>query len=320
MSYSDGESSPRHERKPGPRVWHSQHEKILQRWGEQAACYRYMHHVAFSTFKKMNMRMTLPIIVISTVTGTANFAQDTFPEEWRDYVPAMIGALNLFAAILTTVLQFLKVSELMESHRVSSIHYGKLSRSIRLELTLPRTERAHDGSPFVDIMRGEYDRLIEQSPPVPAYVIKGFERKFPERLDDLETKFSRPDILFVRPIEMFDNSAERKKTAGVIKAFRKRVQDHRNAGTLHPPPGGDEQHNNLITELSALKGMGKVSERFGKPRIEELAAATVEMKEQQPSSPSAVVIEEVLEGLTQEVATPPGNTETVESDIEKGRP
>lgn len=322
MNLSDGEHSPRGEKKLGPRIWHSQHEKILQRWGEQAACYRYMHHVAFSTFKRMNMRMTLPIIVISTVTGTANFAQDTFPVQWQAYVPAAIGALNLFAAILTTILQFLKVSELMESHRVSSIHYGKLSRSIRLELTLPRTERAHDGSPFVDIMRGEYDRLIEQSPPVPAYVIKRFERKFPEKKDDVATKFSRPDILFVRPIDMFDNSAEKKKTDVVIKAFRKRVSEHRSAGTLKPPAGADEQHANLISELSTLKGMGKVSDRFGKkfPKVDpvEAAAATVEMEP--PISPSAIVVEQPLEVPPEEVATPPGSTETVEPGTETDHP
>ena len=322
MSYSDGESSPRHEKKPGPRIWHSQHEKILQRWGEQAACYRYMHHVAFSTFKKLNMRMTLPIIVISTVTGTANFAQDTFPVAWQAYVPAMIGALNLFAAILTTILQFLKVSELMESHRVSSIHYGKLSRSIRLELTLPRTERAHDGSPFVDIMRGEYDRLIEQSPPVPAYVIKRFERKFPEKKDDIATKFSRPDILFVRPIDMFDNSAEKKKTEGVIKAFRKRVSEHRMAGTLKPPAGTDDQHVNLISELSQLKGMAKVSDRFKKPPPPvEAVGVDVNLEEGSgTASPSAIVIEQSPGEIQVEVATPPGSTETAEPGTEKGRP
>jgi hypothetical protein len=169
-------------------------------------------------------------------------------------------------------------------------------------------------------MRGEYDRLIEQSPPVPAYVIKRFERKFPEKIDDAKTRFSRPDIMFVRPIDLFDSSAERKKTAGVIKAFRKRVQDHRMAGTLNPPLGGDEQHGNLITELSALKGMGKVSERFGKRGISELVAATVELEEEPPISPSAIVVEQPLEVPGEEVVTQPGSTETAGSDIEIGHP
>jgi hypothetical protein len=317
MTYSDGEHSPRGEKKIGPRIWHGQHEKILQRWGEQAACYRYMHYAAYTSFKNMNMRMTLPIIVISTVTGTANFAQETFPVSWQEYVPAAIGALNLFAAILTTVMQFLKVSELMESHRVSSVHYGKLSRSIRLELTLPRTERAHDGSPFVDIMRGEYDRLIEQSPPVPSYVVGKFEKKFPEKKDKPETAFSRPEILFVRPIEMFDNRVEKKKTDGVISAFRKRVNDHREAGTLRVPShSSDQQHASLISELSQLKGLGMVSDRVKNPSA--LAAVTVESE--QPSSPSEIVVEQIAGDRQPEVATPPGNTEMVGLGTERSHP
>lgn len=324
MSHSDGESSPRHERKPGPRVWHEQHEKILQRWGEQAACYRYMHYAAYSLFKRMNMQMTLPIIVISTVTGTANFAQETFPVSWQAYVPSAIGALNLAAAILTTIMQFLKVSELMESHRVSSIHYGKLSRSIRLELTLPRGERAHDGSPFVDIMRGEYDRLIEQSPPVPNGVVRAFENKFPEKTGVPETVFSRPDILFVRPIEMFDNQREKKKTEAVISAFRKRVSEHREAGTLRMPNGSsDRQHANLLSELAQLKGMGRVSDRVGKklqvPTLTELAAVSAG-ETAQPSSPSEIVIEQIGEDQPPEAVTPPGNTETAEPGIGKSHP
>lgn len=315
MTYSDGEHSPRAEKKVGPRIWHSQHEKILQRWGEQAACYRYMHYAAYTRFKSLNMRMTLPIIVISTVTGTANFAQETFPEDWQEYVPAAIGACNLFAAILTTVMQFLKVSELMESHRVSSVHYGKLSRSIRLELTLPRTERAHDGSPFVDIMRGEYDRLIEQSPPLPSGVVRLFERKFPVKTNVPDTFFSRPEILFVRPIDLFDNTLEKKKTDGVISAFRKRVSEHADSGTLRVPRLSSEtQHSNLMSELTELKGLGRVSDRVRRPPVlpplPVLAGVNVSSEETEATaSPTEIVVEQIVADQPEEVATPPGTTE-----------
>ena len=134
-----------------PKDWHSQQEVILKAWGEACSCFSYMHFKAYHLFKRMNFRFMLPIIVISTVTGTANFAQDTFPENIRHIVPAVVGGFNLFAAILTTVAQFLKVSERLESHRVTAIHYGKLARNIRLELNLPISERSHDGSNMVEI-------------------------------------------------------------------------------------------------------------------------------------------------------------------------
>lgn len=133
------------------KLWHPQQEKILKTWGEASACYRYMNNQAFLMYKKSSMRYTLPIIVISTVTGTANFAQSTFPNGMRPLVPLAIGSMNIITAIMTTVMQFLKINELMEGHRAASIQYGKLSRTIRLELSLPLEERSQTGRRWLNI-------------------------------------------------------------------------------------------------------------------------------------------------------------------------
>lgn len=190
-----------------PRQWHWAHEDILKEWGEAAACYRYMHYNAFKIFKKKNIHFSLPIIVISTVTGTANFAQTTFPSAWQQFVPSVIGAMNLFTAILTTVMQFLKINELMESHRVSYVSYAKLARSIRLELTLPVSERSQHGSTMVDICGTEYGRLIEQSPTLPTRVIRDFEKEFGVSVKP--TGFSRPEFLGIKLINPFKGTKER---------------------------------------------------------------------------------------------------------------
>ena len=65
------------------------------------------------------MWFALPVIVISTITGTANFAQGSFPDAWKEFVPLGIGFFNLSAGLITTVAQFLRVSELLEGHRSS---------------------------------------------------------------------------------------------------------------------------------------------------------------------------------------------------------
>lgn len=222
--------------------WHPQHEKILKAWGESCACYRYLHYKSHQKYKKYSMRYTLPIIIISTITGTANFAQETFPPSWHEYVPAGIGALNLFAAILTTVAQFLKINELQESHRVSSIHYGKLSRTIRLELNLPISERSHDGSNMVDICSSEFDRLIEQSPPIPGDILRDFENKFAN--EDVTV----PEISTVKPIDPFDGTKEAVITSTVAKRF------------LETRPVISTKHS-VEKELDSLKAKGLVTSR-----------------------------------------------------------
>ena len=186
--------------------WHPQQEKILKTWGEAAACYRYMNNQAFLMYKKSSMRYTLPIIIISTVTGTANFAQSTFPLRIRPMVPLAIGSMNIITAIMTTVMQFLKINELMEGHRAASIQYGKLSRTIRLELSLPLEERSQHGTEMVEYCRSEYDRLIEQSPPIPFSIIQSFEKEFPD-----DSAFFKPEIMHIHPIDTFLKEDEMKE-------------------------------------------------------------------------------------------------------------
>ena len=60
-------------------IWHKQQEDILKDWAEMAASYRWLHSRSYNEFKKQNMYFALPVIIISTITGTANFAQSSFP-------------------------------------------------------------------------------------------------------------------------------------------------------------------------------------------------------------------------------------------------
>lgn len=196
--------------------WSPQQEQILKTWGEASACYRYMHNHAYLIYKKQNMQFSLPVIVLSTITGTANFAQSSLPETMKSAAPAIIGGLNLIAGIIATIMQFLKISEMMEGNRVASLQYGKLSRMIRLELTLPLEERSCDGSTMIDTCRAEYDKLIEQSPPIPYFVIQAFEKQFPD-----DNGFFKPEIMHIQPIDMFisedEMTSELKKDLSAIR-------------------------------------------------------------------------------------------------------
>ena len=56
--------------------WHKQQELILKRWSEIGASYRFLHQKSFNKFEKQNMGFAIPVIVISTITGTANLHKD----------------------------------------------------------------------------------------------------------------------------------------------------------------------------------------------------------------------------------------------------
>ena len=252
------------EEKKLPKIWHPQQEKILKAWGEAAACYRYMHYQAYCSFKNLSMKFTIPLIIVSTVTGTANFAQETFPPSVQPFVPSAIGGLNLITAIATTIMQFLKINELMEGHRVASVQYGKISRTIRLELTLPLSERTLNGTNMIENMRAEYDRLIEQSPNVPKQMIDAFEREFPD-----DNAFFKPEIMHIQPIMPFKAIAEntvmtklKDAIGGTAKRELKRELDEirGNVTTAKKTVKADiERIEERKNEISDLKDKGLVS-------------------------------------------------------------
>lgn len=297
---------------PKSKAWHIQQEKILKDWGESSSCYRYMHFKAYQKYKSTSMAFTLPIIIISTLTGTANFAQETFPEDWRSVVPLGIGGLNLIAAIMTTVLQFLKANELMEGHRVASISYGKLSRTIKLELALPIYERSLGGMDMIDRCRTEYDRLIEQSPPVPKDVLKKFDQKFPS---DKE-KFTRPEISEIEEIELFDSVKETKAVANVASMFKKKMSD---ANVFTKKLMGFQPTEEKSKELSMLKKKNLVTstpfEECAKLKVQnELMAlrnkgivSTGPVKESDDESEEPEDVESVKIDINDDEVPPPAN-------------
>jgi len=176
-------------------LWNEYHENVLRQWGEASACYRYMHHRGFLLYKRLSLRFNLPVIVLSTVTGTANFAQTSFPAGMRSTVPSIIGGMNLIAGLIATIMQFLKINELRENHRTAALAHGALSRNIRLQLSLPREERKKEGLKFVEECKATYDSLLEQSPPIPKRILLNFDKEYP-----IEGVFTKPEILTVRPI------------------------------------------------------------------------------------------------------------------------
>ena len=179
--------------------WKGEHETILVEWADKAMCYRWLHGKSHQEYSKTNAWYTIPVIIMSTLTGTANFAQDRFPEDIKPLAQMSIGAVNIFAGILTTIAQFLKVGELNEAHRVSSISWDKFYRNIKVELAKSRDERMHVGH-MLKMSKEEYDRLMETSPSINESVIKQFNIKFPvlkppkEEEPKIKIDIKRPEI------------------------------------------------------------------------------------------------------------------------------
>ena len=163
--------------------WSKENEDILAEW-----CYKWLNIKAHQTYSRLHAWFTIPAITLSTITGTASFAQTSLPANMQVYAPMVIGTINIMIGILTTVQQYLKISELNEAHRVAGISWDKFARNIRIELAKKLDERTEAGH-MLKICRQEFDRLMETSPTIPNEIIIAFEKTF--RHKDMK----KPDIV-----------------------------------------------------------------------------------------------------------------------------
>ena len=157
--------------------WTPEHEQILIEWADKAMCYRWLHAKANIMYSTLNAWYTIPVIVISTLTGTANFAQERVPLEYQNWFVMIVGGFNIMAGIITTIQQFLKITQLNESHRVSSIAWDKFYRNIKIELAKHPSERI-DPKQMLKMSKEEFDRLIETSPNIPEKIVQQFKLNF----------------------------------------------------------------------------------------------------------------------------------------------
>lgn len=206
--------------------WEKQHEIVLKNWGEISSCYNWMHDRAYRDFKIKNMHYAIPVIILSTLTGTANFAQQSIPKKYREISIMVIGSLNLISGLITTMAQFFKVNELQEAHRSSSLMFSKFSRNISVELNLPVNDRVADGATFLENCRQEYNRMVEQSPPIPTKILISFNKKHKNNL------ISKPGITNLEEISIYrDYEYENKRETKIqnendIKIEKQKLLEH----------------------------------------------------------------------------------------------
>jgi hypothetical protein len=171
--------------------WSPEHEAILIEWADKAMCNRWLHSKSNALYSYLNAWYTIPVIVISTVTGTANFAQERVPLAYQNYFAMIVGGFNILAGIITTIQQFLKITQLNEAHRVSAIAWDKFYRNIKIELAKHPDERM-DVSHMLKMNKEEYDRLMETSPNIPEKIIYAFKQSF--RNSEEVKNIAKPEI------------------------------------------------------------------------------------------------------------------------------
>jgi len=152
-------------------TWDDREENILKGWAEKASCFQLMHDRSHKRYWCLNAWFAIPIIIFSTITGTGNFAQESFGEDYKLYIIYTIATINIITAILQTISQYLTIGQRVEGHRLAAVSWDKFSRKIKVELAKDRDSRQSVGE-FLSNSQETYDRLIEITPNLPQDTIR----------------------------------------------------------------------------------------------------------------------------------------------------
>ena len=89
----------------------------------------------------------------------------------------LVGFIGLLSSLLQSFKQFYNADEKASDHRVIAKQFGNYYRSIKLQLALKREDRVPVGE-FTNWAFKEYEKLLQESPPVKTITVENFRERF----------------------------------------------------------------------------------------------------------------------------------------------
>jgi hypothetical protein len=157
--------------------WSTQLEDIVAQEGEKCRGLAWIHQRAETIASKKNNYIQIPVIVLSTLCGTASVGSTALFGD-SPIAPTVIGLISIGVGVLNTLGNFFAYAKKSESHRIAYLNYSKLFTQINVELSLPRDERS-PAEIVLKTLRDSMERLAETTPSVPPEIIAEFNHKFP---------------------------------------------------------------------------------------------------------------------------------------------
>jgi hypothetical protein len=158
-------------------------EELISSEAEKALVLFWLHDQAEKRFSKFSTCITIPVIVLSTLAGTASIGSQTLFGDGAA-APIGIGIISISVGIMNTISSYFGWAKRAEGHRISGVNYSKLHRWISIELALPRSQRV-PAKHFLKEIRSQIDRFNETSPSIPPEIIDHFTIKMKNMKDDV---------------------------------------------------------------------------------------------------------------------------------------
>lgn len=156
--------------------WCEQEEKYLTELIKISQYFSQRYNLTFLQYKRIQNRMRIPQIVLSSAGALISFGSSAFPN-YNSEISISVGVSSLIVALIGSIEGLFKVNETITGALQASIDFMKLAESITVELCLPRHKRNSSGLLYVRQSFSLFERITETAPSV--YKVVRFVKPYP---------------------------------------------------------------------------------------------------------------------------------------------
>lgn len=161
--------------------WNSQLEKVISDEGEKCLSYAWLHDRSQKKYTFLDTSINVPVVILSTLAGASSIGSESLFKGFEQ-APVIIGIVSIFVGILQTLNSYFGWGKRSENHRISCIQFSKIYNFIKIELSLPRSQRLKPED-FLKLVKEGLERLREVSPQIPDKIIMEYKKNFSSYVD-----------------------------------------------------------------------------------------------------------------------------------------
>lgn len=142
--------------------------QLLTSWHKRLREVQNSHYEAAKPLASMNLRLGIPVVLLTTLVGTSVFA--SLQKEVHIGIKIAVGFISVTAAILASLQTFLRFSEKAEIHRSIGAHAGVIRREVEQLFAMGDIEHISEGR--LNKIREQIDQISINAPSIPDRIWK----------------------------------------------------------------------------------------------------------------------------------------------------
>lgn len=218
--------------------WSQPLEELVASEGEKCRGLAWINQKAETYYAHRANAIAIPVIVLSTLAGTASVGSSSLFQGDTQISSVVIGLVSIGVGILNTISSYFSWARKAEAHRIAYLQYSKLFSIIRVEMSLPRAER-QEAEQLLKQIRDGMERLAETTPSPPPSILEEFNRHF----KDEDKTISRPvEVNGLQKVFIFRNPSVPTKLDDVVVQIKNPLVVDKTDGPtrkqeeqIHPP-------------------------------------------------------------------------------------